>query len=119
MINPSSTSLELLPCVPFDLLKNLPSIPCVYFCLNQDGMPVYIGETGNLYKRWEMRCHPKKLECKEEGCCKLAWIEVLENSHEVSPRRCRLVIERSFIRQGERRVFLKPLPDKDIDEKRG
>jgi hypothetical protein len=57
-----------------DFIKNLPSDSAIYFILNKEGKPVYVGKAIRLQERW--RNHHCFNRAKEEGL-KLAWIRIV------------------------------------------
>lgn len=52
MIEPSSIDLTALPSVGLRDRRNLPSISCIYFAIDSQGVIQYIGRTVNLQQRW-------------------------------------------------------------------
>lgn len=86
-------NLSELPWLSFAQVKQLPKIPAIYLCLTPANIPVYIGETSNLYNRWAKDSHDKKRKCLECGCDRIAWLAPVPEI-----RFHRLPIERELIK---------------------
>lgn len=63
-----------LPSLPLEWHKALPAVSGVYLVLNSDKQVLYVGQSGNLQKRWKK--HHLKKQLLEIGGIRLAWIEL-------------------------------------------
>ena len=63
-----------LPSLPLEWHKALPAVSGVYLVLNSDSQVLYVGQSGNLQKRWKK--HHLKKQLLEMGGIRLAWIEL-------------------------------------------
>jgi hypothetical protein len=58
-----------------DFMKRLPFIPAIYFILDDQGKPVYIGKAIRLQARWQNH-HCLKRATKQKGM-RLAWVGII------------------------------------------
>lgn len=52
MINPSELCLDSLPSIPLESRSELPTVPCIYFAIDSQGLVQYIGRSNNARQRW-------------------------------------------------------------------
>lgn len=73
-MSPKLPPVTKLPNVPISERKSLPECMCVYFALDGDNVILYIGRTLDL--RYRFRSHGKLTELIQNGCEKIAWLEI-------------------------------------------
>ncbi len=78
LITPQLINPLLLPSIPLEQSKNLPSSPGIYFAIDADNNIQYIGLASNLKARWSN--HHKKAELTQAGKFRLpqTWQEMQE-----------------------------------------
>lgn len=70
----SNLRVKTLPSIPFKNKKALPVLSAVYLVLDGKDRVIYVGETGNLRKRW--LCHKLNGMVDHINGCRIAYIPV-------------------------------------------
>lgn len=60
-----------------DFIEKLPDRPAVYFILNGQMKPVYIGKAVSLRARWKWSRHHCLERAREDPESRLAWVEIV------------------------------------------
>lgn len=67
-----------LPSVSLKQRSQLPTTPCIYFAIDNQGVVHYVGRSINLRKRWVDHHHHRLDQLSELTDVRLAWFEVGE-----------------------------------------
>lgn len=73
IIDPSTIDLLVLPSVTLEQRASLPTSPCIYFAINNEGIVQYIGISNNPRKRW--KAHHRGVDLALLGGVRIAYIE--------------------------------------------
>lgn len=72
MINPQSINPSTLPSVSLPDREQLPTTPCVYFAIDEQGVVQYIGRSVNPQARW--RCHHRYQQLSGMSGIKISYL---------------------------------------------
>ena len=64
-ITTTIVEISYLPSVAFEYRRDLPTVPALYFVLSAQRDVMYVGQTGNLRKRWES--HQRAIQMQAGG----------------------------------------------------
>jgi len=74
MMNVREIDLADLPSLPLEERAELPHIHAVYFVVSSSGEVLYVGQTSDLYRRWQ--AHHRFRQSLQAGATRLVWIAV-------------------------------------------
>lgn len=72
IIDPSSINLLALPSVRLEERAILPTVPCVYLAIDNQGLVQYVGMSNNPRKRWQ--AHHRGIELALLGGVRIAYL---------------------------------------------
>ncbi|MBD2492367.1 helix-turn-helix domain-containing protein [Aulosira sp. FACHB-615] len=72
-INPATIDPLALPSLPLCERSQLPTLPCIYFAIDSQGVVRYIGKTVNLKTRWQ--AHNKGVELATIAGIRIAYLQ--------------------------------------------
>jgi hypothetical protein len=75
MLDVSTLDLSTLPSVALEEQSQLPTTPCIYFCLHESGEVLYVGKSLCPRQRWASN-HHRLRQMKEIGDVTIAWLIV-------------------------------------------
>lgn len=77
---PTASTVEpmLLPSLPLSMKAHCPKVSCVYFLLTQGGDVLYIGESGDLKKRF-IDHHKTKKALTTDKNSRIHWVELSDS----------------------------------------
>lgn len=71
MINLSEVDIDALPSLPIEHYRKLPTIPALYFAVSALRETLYIGQTANLFSRWQT--HHRLRQLLRIGGVRIHW----------------------------------------------
>lgn len=78
--------ISLFPSLAFEHRQDLPAVPAVYFVLNGRREMVYVGQTANLYNRWNKSAHHRAQQMAG-GNYRIHWTVVPDEAQRVKVER--------------------------------